>query len=606
MIYSALELALTVGSRSCAIVICVILMGMQQCLAEDLTPAEEAAISSQLAFLRARDFSEFQVPPKERVVTLGDTFINRGRVSAAEALYKALIEAADYTPNDYLRSMGAPIYFPYPRRMSNQIRFVLDTAYPELVNVLLAQNKHVKAFEYMSRARSRLLEAHIQRRFRGHHAIGRFLNPDANRIRHLARDLDATLVVYAVMRSRVEPNVGDDTGKVSAILAWIVQPDGGIHFFSLPFHLLDARESSISDPVSDIAKAFQVSLPRGVVERMSVLAPAERTVRAPEAQRHILRSLHRVLIEPLREHLPRDPERKVVIVPDADLHLVPFNALLDEDNYYFIEKHAISMATSIGSLLLLHEARNDKPSALLRQQKSVLVIGNPSMPSFPTSFELTGKLPPLSGADREARAIAQMFKVRPLLGKAAREDVVVKRMKKSKVIHLATHGLHIGSTHLTFGWPSGSMSYDLPPGAIVLTSNPRAKAVPVNNFEGVPIEEMGEMPFNGFLTAGKIMILNLDAELVTLSACDTARGRTTDHQFAGLTSAFLAAGARTVVTTLWSIPDGPTAALMITFYQDLMSGHSKVTALRRAILATKARYPGPENWGAFTLYGLPN
>jgi CHAT domain-containing protein len=170
-------------------------------------------------------------------------------------------------------------------------------------------------------------------------------------------------------------------------------------------------------------------------------------------------------------------------------------------------------------------------------------------------------------------------------------------MQQAQLIHLATHGLLISGALMTTGNLSASLSQDLPPGGIVLAENPKKNAPrPESDYSG--------MPANGFLAAGKILTLNLNAELVTLSACDTARGRTVDAQFIGLPSALLAAGARTVVMTLWAIPDAPTSELMLTFYKELIGGRSKAVALRHAVLATRERHASVENWGAFTLVGI--
>jgi len=175
--------------------------------------------------------------------------------------------------------------------------------------------------------------------------------------------------------------------------------------------------------------------------------------------------------------------------------------------------------------------------------------------------------------------------------------VVMQQMQQAQLIHFATHGLLISAALMTTGNLSASLSADLPPGGIVLAENPKSNAPrSENDYTG--------MPANGFLASGKILTLKLDAELVTLSACDTARGRTVDAQFVGLPSALLAAGARTVVMTLWSIPDAPTSELMITFYKALISGQPKAVALRRAVLATRERHVSVENWGAFTLVGI--
>lgn len=100
------------------------------------------------------------------------------------------------------------------------------------------------------------------------------------------------------------------------------------------------------------------------------------------------------------------------------------------------------------------------------------------------------------------------------------------------------------------------------------------------------------------------MALDLKAELAVLSACDTGRGSINSDGVVGLARSFLAAGVPDVVVSLWSVPDAPTAALMIEFYQNWQThGLDKAQALRQAMLTTIDTYPQPKDWAAFVLIG---
>ena len=98
----------------------------------------------------------------------------------------------------------------------------------------------------------------------------------------------------------------------------------------------------------------------------------------------------------------------------------------------------------------------------------------------------------------------------------------------------------------------------------------------------------------------------LDTELVVLSACNTGLGeiRTGEGVF-GLRRAFVLAGAKTLVMSLWKVPDEQTQELMIDFYRRLTTGEGRAEALRHAQLAMKARHPDPYYWGAFICQGDP-
>jgi CHAT domain-containing protein len=112
---------------------------------------------------------------------------------------------------------------------------------------------------------------------------------------------------------------------------------------------------------------------------------------------------------------------------------------------------------------------------------------------------------------------------------------------------------------------------------------------------------------DGLLTAEDVAGLDLtDTELVVLSACETGLGtvRTGEGVF-GLRRAFSLAGARTLIMSLWKVPDEPTRELMVHYYRLLLAGRGRAEALREAQLAMRASYPDPYYWGAFICQGDP-
>jgi hypothetical protein len=113
---------------------------------------------------------------------------------------------------------------------------------------------------------------------------------------------------------------------------------------------------------------------------------------------------------------------------------------------------------------------------------------------------------------------------------------------------------------------------------------------------------------DGLLTAEDVTGLDLLAtELVVLSACQTGLGKIhVGEGVFGLRRAFVLAGAKTLVMSLWKVPDEQTQELMVDFYQRLMAGEGRAEALRQAQLAMKAKYPDPFYWGAFICQGDPS
>jgi CHAT domain-containing protein len=112
---------------------------------------------------------------------------------------------------------------------------------------------------------------------------------------------------------------------------------------------------------------------------------------------------------------------------------------------------------------------------------------------------------------------------------------------------------------------------------------------------------------DGLLRLNDIYNLKLSADLVVLSACDTALGREVRGEgLIGLTQGFMAAGARSLVASLWQVPDRATAQLMEQFYGYLLNdGLRPAEALRKAQLwsAAQPRYRDPYFWGGFVLVG---
>jgi CHAT domain-containing protein len=112
---------------------------------------------------------------------------------------------------------------------------------------------------------------------------------------------------------------------------------------------------------------------------------------------------------------------------------------------------------------------------------------------------------------------------------------------------------------------------------------------------------------DGILNAEDVSGLDLvDTELTVLSACETGLGEVlVGEGVFGLRRAFELAGARTVVMSLWKVPDQQTVKLMGQFYRGILAGRPRAEALREAQLAVKALYPQPVHWAAFICQGDP-
>ena len=271
-----------------------------------------------------------------------------------------------------------------------------------------------------------------------------------------------------------------------------------------------------------------------------------------------LRQLHQILIEPIVDLLLTNPLTPVIFIPDGELYEVPFAALENAQHQYLIDLHPISVAPSIS--ILAQTARLKQRN--IPTSTPSLVIGNPDFSQHQGSYQQ------LRFSDDEAREVARLFPSQLLLGNAATESAVKRWLPSARIAHFATHGFRDSDNALNSG--------------IVLTPS------------GAD---------SGILTAEKVLNLNLHADLVVLSACNTGRGKITGDGVIGLSRSFITAGAASTIVSLWSIDDRATSVLMSEFYRQWRGGKSKTQALRDAMLKTKAQYPDPYFWSSMSLYG---
>jgi CHAT domain-containing protein len=264
------------------------------------------------------------------------------------------------------------------------------------------------------------------------------------------------------------------------------------------------------------------------------------------------RDLYARLIEPLLPELAG--VRTLGIIPHGPLHYLSFATLGDQEGY-LVESFPLFYLPSASVLGYTLERRQAEPN------RTVLAIGNPDLGAV--SLELPF-------AEQEVGAIRWDFpEVTVLTGEKATESWVVRHLGEFGIIHLASHG-----------------EFD-----------------PVNPLFSALKLARGEET-DGDLQAAEVFGLELNADLVVLSACQTGVGKVTGgDDVIGLNRAFFYAGTHAIVSSLWRVSDVSTAVLMKQFYRQLGRDRSKAASLRAAMLHVKTRYPHPGYWGAFTLSG---
>jgi CHAT domain-containing protein len=265
----------------------------------------------------------------------------------------------------------------------------------------------------------------------------------------------------------------------------------------------------------------------------------------------------------------------LIIVPDEGLHLLPFSALLNESGQYVLEAKTISL---VPSGTVLHLLRNRKSEAERNRPYLGVAPWTDRADTEQWVLKTRGagatsvRLPALPESKDEVESIAAMMPQPStvLIGsQATKERFQSLPLGEYRILHLALHGV-VDSV-----FPDRS--------ALVFAPSS-------NN--------------DGRLEARDIRRLQLNAELVTLSACDTGVGPISAAGIESLDTAFIEAGADAVISTLWELQDTYTDTFMKSFYMHLPK-EDKATALRDAKLDFLRSHVAPYYWATFELVGNP-
>ncbi|RUT03815.1 hypothetical protein DSM106972_047290 [Dulcicalothrix desertica PCC 7102] len=424
-------------------------------------------------------------------------------------------------------------------------------------DVLVSQNKFDSALEIIEQSRARILVELLARRLSDNpYAAPATPSPSIQKIQEIAKQQNSTLVTYSIAKRDFQVK-GKITTQESELLIWVIQPTGKINFRRVDLkHLSQKENTDLADLIGDYRNSIN--------SRGLRVHPVNNKL--PQLNR-----LHKLLIEPIADLLPTNPNAHVVFMPEQSLWLVSFLTLKDNAGKFLVEKHTIRISPSIQSLDLTRR-QAERVRKLAKLAKDILVVGNPTMPLVRLKIgDAPQQLARLPSAEQEAVEIASLLNTKAITGKNATKVAIVEKMQSSRIIHLATHGL--------FDYEQGLN------GSIVLASSGKD---------------------DGLLTTNEIADMNLKAELVVLSACDTGRGKITSDGVVGLSRSFFTAGVPSVVASIWAVPDDSTAYLMIEFYKNLRHTNDKAQALRQATLTTMKKRPNPRNWGAFMLIGEAN
>ena len=338
------------------------------------------------------------------------------------------------------------------------------------------------------------------------------------------------------------------------------------------------------------------------------LGPAKVIDEAIDALRRALRDPKRDDVKPLARAVDArvmHPIRallgdvtRLLISPDGDLNLIPFEVLRDEQDRYAVERYSITYVTSGRDLLRMQVPRMSKSEPVVVADP---LFGEP--PIADAAHRASSSAPagsitpvedlshpyfaPLAGTAQEARAIKTLFPEATVLTRERATKSALARVEAPRILHVATHGFFQQDAKRAIGNP-------LLRAGLALTGanlNPEDSA---RNEAGI-------------LTALEASNLNLwGTKLVTLSACDTGVGEVRNREGVyGLRRAIFLAGAETLVMSLWPVSDYVTRETMTAYYSGLKKGLGRGEALRQAQLTMLARgnRQHPFYWASFIQAG---
>jgi CHAT domain-containing protein len=313
----------------------------------------------------------------------------------------------------------------------------------------------------------------------------------------------------------------------------------------------------------------------------------------------------------------------LLISPDGALNLIPFEALVDEQNRYLVERFSCTYLTSGRDLLRLQVARDSKSAPVvlanpLFGEPDLIAmakpIGSKSQHSpFDTRRQHGAKrqsvisgsdlsevyFASLGGTAAEAQAIKSLFSDASVLTGTHATESALRRLSAPRMIHIATHGFFLTDT------------------ASSSASREKTRSISANSKIENPLLRSGLAlaganlhkgdDDDGILTALEAAGLNLwGTKLVTLSACDTGIGEVKNGEGVyGLRRAFVLAGTETLVMSMWPVSDYVTRELMTNYYSGLKRGQGRGEALRHVqlnMLKSKER-AHPFYWASFIQSG---
>jgi CHAT domain-containing protein len=345
---------------------------------------------------------------------------------------------------------------------------------------------------------------------------------------------------------------------------------------------------------------------KAIDEAVSELRRALHNPKSADVRR-LARRVDKLVMQPVHPLLGKT--RRVFISPDGAINLVPFAALVDEQNRYLVERYSFTYLTSGRDLLRF------RPDAQIA--KAPVIIADPDFGERPADRKAassTGILdlteayfPPLAATAEEARALKTILPQATVLTKDQATETALKQVVSPSVLHIATHGFFLTDK------PEDAAEIERQRKLLQQTGDWSSLGGRLENpllrsglgLAGANLRKSGDD--DGILTAMEVAGLNLwGTKLVVLSACETGVGEVrTGEGVYGLRRALVLAGAETQVMSLWPVSDRGTRDLMISYYKLLQVGQGRSEAMRQVQLRMlkDPRRKHPFYWASFIVSG---
>lgn len=317
------------------------------------------------------------------------------------------------------------------------------------------------------------------------------------------------------------------------------------------------------------------------------------------------RELYDLMMGPAKQQLAG--KKTLVIVPDGILWELPFQALKPGADRYLLQDSVIYYAPSFTALQEMRKARNARAtgtpgqplasrgdSAESQRSLTLLAVGNPLLSEGRGTLQGTGEL---------AKSLETLYgkaNTRVYTEAAADEERIKSEAVNYQVIHIGTHGVLENENPM---YSYVMLFQGEQEGAVSAASSPEEAVLDLSE----------DMSKDGFLEAWEMMDLELNAQLVVLSACETARGRVGDGEgMVGLSWSLFIAGSPSTIVSQWKVDEKSTNELMFSFHENFVrrgrppqAAGSTSEALQKASLklmeSTEHRHP--YYWAGFVLIG---